>query len=172
MRSIFGDLSGNSNISGEKKSCEQKKQSKRKIDKVEAVKRKGNVKKTAKDKVTLKQTGLENWAIRATEEQKTPMSKKVDKENSGSMVGDQDQMPLQIPIPALENETLDFDQFFPLSQEMKWKLESEKQPTGNNRRDMTTTTLEEEIREKNEEIKELNGIIKKILGVIPKRYYL
>ena len=99
------------------------------------------------------------------------MSKKVDKENSGSMVGDQDQMPLEIPIPALENETLDFDPFFPLSQEMKWKLESEKRPKGNNSRDMTTTTLEEEIREKNEEIKELNGIIKKIVGVIPKRYY-
>ena len=159
MSSLFGNLSGNSNISGEKKGSEQKKQSKRKFDKVEAVKGKGKVKKTAKDKVTLRQTGFENWAIRTQEEQKTPMSKKVDKENSGSMIKEKDLMPLEMAIPSLENETLDFDPIFPFSQEMKQKLESEKEPTGNNTSDMTITTLEQEVREIDEEIKDLNGII-------------
>ena len=87
------------------------------------------------------------------------MSKKVDKENSGSMIKEKDLMPLEMAIPSLENETLDFDPFFPLSQEMRQKLESEKEPTGNNRSDMTITTLEQEVREIDEEIKDLNGII-------------
>ena len=170
MSSIFGDLSGNSNISGKKNSSEQKKQSKRKIQMVEAVKRKGKVKKKARDNVTLRQTGLENWAIRKLEEQKTPMSKKSDKENSGTMLFEKDHMPLELAIPPLENETLEFDPFFPLSQEMKQKLESEK-ATGNGRSAMTTATLEEKVREQDEEIKELNDIIKKIVGDIPERYY-
>ena len=47
MSSLFGNMSGNSNISGEKNGSEYKKQSKRKFDKVEAVKGKGKVKKNS-----------------------------------------------------------------------------------------------------------------------------
>ena len=50
-------------------------------------------------------------------------------------------------------------------------MESEIEPTGKDRRDMTITNLQEEIHEKHEEIEDLNGIIKKIVGVIPKRFY-
>ena len=44
------------------------------------------------------------------------MSKKVDKENSGSMIKEKDLMPLEKAIPSLQNETLDFDLILPLSQ--------------------------------------------------------
>ena len=50
-------------------------------------------------------------------------------------------------------------------------MESEIEPTGKDRRDMTITILQEEIHEKHEEIEDLNGIIKKIVGVIPKTFY-
>ena len=50
-------------------------------------------------------------------------------------------------------------------------MESEIEPTGKDRRDMTITNLQEEIHEKHEEIEDLNGIIKKIVGVIPQTVY-
>ena len=82
MNSLFGNSSGPSYISGEKKGANQAKQSKRKIEKMGAVKKKGKIKKTEMDKTSLKQTGLENWAIRTQEEKKTPLGKKIDNGNT------------------------------------------------------------------------------------------
>ena len=93
-------------------------------------------------------------------------------------------------IPPLENETQEFDPFFPLSQEMKQSLETENDPKGQDwnaitilqedirekdeeirAKDEEIGEKDEEIREKDEEIKNLNGIIKSIVGVIPKKFY-
>ena len=68
------------------------------------------------DKVTLRQTGLEKWAIRTQKEKKSPVSKKIDKENIGSRSAENKLMPPVMAIPPLENETQDSDPFFPLSQ--------------------------------------------------------
>ena len=84
-----------------------------------AVKRKGKIKKTEMDKTSLKQTGLENWAIRTQEEKKTPLGKKIDNGNTISRSAENELGPPVMAIPPLENETQEFDVFFPLSQEMK-----------------------------------------------------
>ena len=68
------------------------------------------------DKVTLRQTGLEIGAIRTQEEEKSPVSKKIAKENIGSRSAENELMPPVMAIPPLENETQDSDPFFPLSQ--------------------------------------------------------
>ena len=97
------------------------------------------------------------------------MRKKNDNENTSSRSAENELEPPVMAIPPLENETHDFDPFFPLSQEMKWSVETENAPKG---KDWTTITiLQEEIREKDEEIENLNGLIKNIVGVIPKKFY-
>ena len=70
-------------------------------------------------KITLKQTGLEKWAIRTKEEEKTPLGKKNYKENTCLRSADHELEPPAKEIPPLEYETQEFDPFFPLSQEMK-----------------------------------------------------
>ena len=171
MKSIFETTSGLSNKSGETKSKSEEKQGKRKFDKLGAVKRKGKVKKIAVDKKNLRQTGLENWAIRAQKKKKTPESKKIGQEICGSGSAEDELMAPAMALPSLENETLDYDPFFPLSQEMKQKWESENAAAANDKNEETIKALQEKVREKNEEIEDLSGIIKKISGVIPKKFY-
>ena len=66
MKSPFGTSYKTSNIPREEKGEALQKQSKRKIEKLGAVKRKGKLKKTGMDKIILKQTAIDKWAIKTS----------------------------------------------------------------------------------------------------------
>ena len=80
-------------------------------------------------------------------------------------------MPPRNSMPTLEYETQEFDPFFPLSQEMKWSLESNKARSGSDGKDFTITILQDEIRDKDKEIEDLKGIIEDMVESIPRRFY-